>query len=94
MLIATSLIFSTGLMPVWVAILGRVFLGEHLPRMAAFGIVVGFVGVAILVGPSALGGTGALDPVGLVAILISPIAWSIGSLYASHRAKWLNSWGA
>jgi drug/metabolite transporter (DMT)-like permease len=54
--------------------------------MAVVGIVVGFVGVGILVGPSAFGGTGALDPLGLAAILISPIAWSIGSLYASHRA--------
>jgi len=73
-------------MPVWVAILGRVFLGERLPRMAVVGIVVGFVGVAILVGPSAFGGAGALDPLGLAAILVSPIAWSSGSLYASHRA--------
>ena len=44
------------LMPVWVAIFGRVFLGERLPRLAVVGIVVGFVGVAILVGPTVLGG--------------------------------------
>ena len=74
------------MMPVWVAIFGRVFLGERLPRIAAVGIVVGFVGVAILVGPTLLGQRGALDPLGLVAIIVSPIAWSLGSLYASHRA--------
>jgi len=74
------------MMPVWVAILGRLFLGERLPRLAIVGIVVGFAGVAILVGPSAFGGTGALDPLGLAAILVSPIAWAIGSLFASHRA--------
>ena len=74
------------MMPLWVAILGRVFLGERLPRLAVFGIVLGFAGIAILVGPSALGGAGALDPVGLVAVMISPIAWSSGSLFASHRA--------
>jgi drug/metabolite transporter (DMT)-like permease len=74
------------MMPVWVAVLGRVMLGEQLPRLAVVGIVVGFVGVAILVGPTALGATGALDAAGLVAILISPIAWSSGSLYAAHRA--------
>jgi drug/metabolite transporter (DMT)-like permease len=73
-------------MPVWVAVLGRAFLGERLPRLAGLGIVVGFVGVAILVGPSAFGGTGALDPIGLAAILFSPIAWASGSLFASHRA--------
>lgn len=74
------------MMPVWVAILGRIFLGQRLPRLAVVGIVVGFAGVAILIGPSAVGGAGALDPLGLVAIVISPIAWSSGSLFASHRA--------
>ncbi len=75
-----------GMMPVWVAILGRIFLGERLPRLALVGIVVGFIGVAILIGPSAMGGVGALDGIGLVAIIIAPIAWSTGSLFSSHRA--------
>jgi len=75
------------LMPVWVAVLGRVWFGEQLPRIAVIGIVVGFIGVAILVGPTILGATGALDAAGLTAILISPIAWSSGSLYATHRAS-------
>ena len=74
------------MMPVWVAIFGRALLGERLPLLAGIGIVVGFVGVAILVGPTLLGQSGALDPVGLAAVIISPIAWSLGSLYASHRA--------
>ena len=52
------------MMPVWVAILGRIFLGERLPRLAVVGIVVGFGGVAILIGPSAFGGAGALAPLG------------------------------
>ena len=75
-----------GMMPVWVAILGRIFLGERLPRLAIVGIVVGFAGVAILIGPSAFGGAGALEPLGLAAIIVSPLAWSSGSLFASHRA--------
>jgi drug/metabolite transporter (DMT)-like permease len=74
------------LMPVWVAIFGRLFLGERLPRIAIVGIAVGFVGVGILVGPSAFGGSGALDPFGLAAVLLSPICWTLGSLFASHRA--------
>ncbi|HSL77903.1 MAG TPA: EamA family transporter, partial [Candidatus Limnocylindrales bacterium] len=75
-----------GMMPVWVAIFGRVLFGERLPRIAVIGIVVGFLGVGVLVGPSALGEPGALDGAGLLAILISPIAWSSGSLFATHRA--------
>ena len=75
-----------GMMPVWVAIFGRIFLGERLPPVAMLGIAVGFGGVAILVGPSAVGGSGALDPFGLLAIIISPMSWAAGSLFASHRA--------
>jgi drug/metabolite transporter (DMT)-like permease len=74
------------LMPVWVAILGRIFFAERLPGLAIAGIAIGFVGVAVLVGPTAFGSTGALDAAGLAAILISPLCWSIGSLYGSHRA--------
>jgi drug/metabolite transporter (DMT)-like permease len=74
------------MMPVWVAIFGRLFLGERLPGLAIVGIAVGFVGVAVLAGPTALGQTGALEPLGLAAIIISPLCWSSGSLFASHRA--------
>jgi drug/metabolite transporter (DMT)-like permease len=74
------------LMPVWVAVMGRVFLGERLPGIAIAGIVIGFVGVGILVAPTIAGESGALNPLGLVALLISPISWSAGSLFASHRA--------
>lgn len=76
-----------GTMPLWVAVLGGLFLGERLPRLAVAGIVVGFAGIVILVGPSAYGGVGAMDPAGLVALFISPLAWAIGSLFASHRAR-------
>jgi drug/metabolite transporter (DMT)-like permease len=73
-------------MPVWVAILAGIFLGDRLPRLAVVGIAIGFAGVAILVGPSAFGGSGSLDPVGLAACLLAPIAWAGGSLFASRRA--------
>lgn len=80
-----ALIIAT--MPVWIAVLGGIFLGERLPRLAVAGILVGFAGVAILVGPSAFGGVGAMDPAGVAVILLSPIAWASGSLFASHRAS-------
>lgn len=73
-------------MPIWVAVFGRIFLGERLPRLAILGVLVGFVGVAVLAAPSIVGGTGALEPVGLLFCLLSPLAWASGSLFASHRA--------
>jgi drug/metabolite transporter (DMT)-like permease len=71
------------MMPVWVAVLGRLFLGQRLPRLAVAGITVGLAGVAILVGGPDSGDR--LDPAGVAALLISPISWSAGSLYAAHR---------
>ena len=73
-------------MPIWVAVLGGVFLGERLPLLAVVGIVVGFVGVAVLAAPSIVGGVGALEPVSLLFCLLSPFSWAIGSLFATHKA--------
>ena len=75
------------LLPVWVAVLGRIFFGERLPAAVIAGIAIGFAGVVILVGP--FGGTGgnlAFDEFGLLCLLISPLCWGAGSLYSSHRA--------
>jgi drug/metabolite transporter (DMT)-like permease len=73
-------------LPLWIAILGRVFLRQPLPRLAAAGIVVGFVGIVVLVGPVG-GADDRLDPAGVLALLVSPLSWSIGSLYAANRAR-------
>ena len=80
----TALVIA--LMPAWVAILGRVLFGERQPGLAVAGIVAGFVGVALLAAPSFVGGSGALDPFGLAAVLLSPLAWASGSVFASHGA--------
>ena len=74
------------MLPVWVAILGRVFFGERLPAAVIVGIVVGLVGVVVLVAPIGSTGTLAFDPRGIFVLLLSPMFWGIGSVYASHRA--------
>ncbi len=73
------------MVPVWIAILGRIFLAERLPGLAAVGIVTGMVGVVLLVGPGVTIDR-SLDPAGIVALIISPIAWASGSLFSAHRA--------
>jgi drug/metabolite transporter (DMT)-like permease len=81
--IATLLV---AMMPLWLAVGGRIVFGERLPLLAAVGIGLGLVGVAILVSP----GDAALDGVGathLLALLISPVCWAAGSLFAAHRAR-------
>jgi len=73
------------LMPAWVAFFGRVLFRDRLPKAAIAGIVIGIVGVAILAWPA--GGTdGSLDPRGLLALVLGPIGWSLGSLYAARKA--------
>ncbi len=73
-----ALIIAT--LPLWVAILGRVFFGVVLTRMIVVGTVIGFAGVALLVGP--VGGSGGLDPFGVVVVLLSPVFWATGSLFS------------
>jgi drug/metabolite transporter (DMT)-like permease len=74
------------MMPLWVAVLGRVFLGERLPRAAVAGVAIGLAGVGILVGPSGSAAE-SFNPGGIVALIISPIAWASGSLFSANRAK-------
>jgi drug/metabolite transporter (DMT)-like permease len=72
------------LMPMWLAIFGLAFFGERLPRAGVVGIAVGLLGVAILAWPTA--GVDDLDPAGLLALLVSPVLWALGSIYAARRA--------
>ncbi len=74
------------MMPLWVAVLGRVFFGERLPRIAIAGIAIGLLGVGILVSPSASAAE-SFSPGGILALLLSPVCWACGSLFSSHRAR-------
>jgi len=74
------------LMPVWVAVIGRVFLGERLPRAAVVGVLVGLAGVGILVVPAGVGAN-RFDPAGVAGLMLAPILWAAGSLFAAHRAQ-------
>jgi drug/metabolite transporter (DMT)-like permease len=75
-----------GMMPVWFAILGWLYFRERPGRIVALGIVIGFAGVAALVWPV---GSGAnhFDPFGLIILLIAPLGWAHGSLYAARKAQ-------
>jgi len=72
------------LLPIWVAIIGRVVYSDRIAPLTAIGIAVGIIGVAILVSPKT-GGEG-LDPLGLACILFSPLSWGGGSIWSQRRA--------
>src|SRR5207253_4903034 len=64
--------------PLWLALLDRVAFGRRLSAVGTAGIVVGFVGVALLVGSPG----GSLDAGGVTALLLAPLGWASGSLFA------------
>ena len=75
----TALIVAS--VPLWMAMLAFVALKERLPRIAVAGLVVGFVGTAILINPS---GAESIDTLGALAVVGASVAWAIGTLYASR----------
>lgn len=63
--------------PLYVALMDRLFFGRRLSPVAIVGLVVGFGGVALLVRPGGGGDVGAA-----LILLATTSAWSAGSLYA------------
>jgi len=54
------------------------------PRVLA-GLVLGFAGMALLVGPKHLGGAERVNPLGAFALVLASLAWAIGSIYSKHH---------
>lgn len=54
-----------------------------VPQVIA-GLILGFAGLALLVGPKNLGGSGPVDPLGVGILLIASLAWASGSVYSKH----------
>jgi drug/metabolite transporter (DMT)-like permease len=68
--------------PLWMAILGRLALGERLRWTAVLGLAAGFGGLVLLVRPS---GTHRLDAAATAVVLGGALAWASGSVW-SRRA--------
>jgi len=56
---------------------------KPVPRVA-LGLLMGFAGLALLVGPAHLGGSERVDPRGAVVLVAASLAWACGSLYSKH----------
>lgn len=54
------------------------------PRVIA-GFVLGFLGMALLVGPKHLGHSERINPIGACALIGASLAWAIGSIYSRHH---------
>ncbi|MBZ5719558.1 MAG: EamA family transporter [Acidobacteriia bacterium] len=70
-------------LPLWTVLLGRTKGAEHRLGVKAWaGIVLGFAGVALLIGPDSLRQTGNLDLLATAAAMFSAFAWAVGTIYS------------
>src|ERR1700682_1317898 len=51
------------------------------------GLLMGFGGLVLLVGPAHLGGSERVDPRGAAVLMVASLAWAWGSLYSKHHDK-------
>ena len=70
--------------PFWLVLFESLRAGGAKPTwQAILGLVVGFIGVFILVGPAEItGAEGGFNPFGIILLLLAPLFWSMGSIYA------------
>lgn len=78
----TGLLNST--IPLWVGIIAFLLYRRGMTKLTVLGLCAGFGGLMLLIGPSL--GVGALSPAGVTALILSSLAWALGSLYSS-KAK-------
>lgn len=80
----TSLL--VGSVPLWIMLVdlvsGYYRQGGSRPGvLAVMGLVAGFGGIALLVGPGQLSGTGQVNLIGAGALLLGSLLWALGSVY-------------
>ena len=74
-------------MPLWMTLFDwLLFRGTKPGRQTAVGLLLGFVGIGLLVGPGQIRGTADFDLLSLLLLMAAPILWSLGSLY-SRRVR-------
>lgn len=71
--------------PMWMVLLDWLRPGGVRPGPRVFlGLVVGFAGVALLVGPIELEGSQRMNVLGSLAVLAGTLSWAIGSVFSRH----------
>ncbi len=73
--------------PLWIAILVTLTRRERLSGPAVVGLVLGFGGVALLVGPERLLGGQPVAPLGAAVIVLAALSWAVGSLYSREAPQ-------
>jgi drug/metabolite transporter (DMT)-like permease len=73
--------------PLWIVLLDWTLHGAARPRPGVIlGLIVGFSGVLMLIGPDQLLGHNRLDMTGVGVLLVAALSWATGSLYSRRAA--------
>lgn len=77
----TALLVS--ILPFWLVIIEWVRPPRRRPHGAVLiGLIIGFIGIVVLVGPGNLGGRGDVRPIGAVVLILGSLSWAIGSFFS------------
>jgi len=77
----TALLVS--ILPFWLVIIEWVRPPRRRPAAAVLiGLIVGFIGIIVLVGPGNLGGHGDVRPIGALVLILGSLSWAIGSFFS------------
>jgi len=72
-----------GTVPLWLVLIEALRPGGVKPTgLAVIGLIVGFGGIYLLIGPSELTGKMQFDVIGTVAVIFASFFWSLGSIYS------------
>jgi drug/metabolite transporter (DMT)-like permease len=70
-------------MPLWMALFDwLIFKGSRPGKRVTLGLFLGLMGIILLIGPGQFLGTAGFSLLFLLILLLSPIMWSLGSLYS------------
>lgn len=77
----TALLVS--ILPFWLVIIEWARPPRKRPNVAVLiGLILGFVGIVVLVGPGNFGGHGDISPVGAAVLILGSLSWAIGSFWS------------
>ena len=77
----TALLVS--ILPFWLVIIEWIRPPRRRPHKAVIiGLIIGFIGIVVLVGPGNIGGQGDVRPIGAVVLILGSLSWAIGSFFS------------
>jgi drug/metabolite transporter (DMT)-like permease len=77
----TALLVS--ILPFWLVIIEWVRPPRRRPSgLVLVGLVLGFIGIIVLVGPGNIGGQGDIRPIGALVLILGSLSWAIGSFWS------------